>query len=144
MPPTDVELSPGTYQARPGDFDDIASSLRALNLDSSVEPLRTMWGSADRPVQVRLELTGDTATVSIPGTQISFTGPYSRDGSLIRFEDSDPQNNDGWVELYRDPSPYPNFGFSFWDAGPAAWEGLPARAIVEALLLHNLFGPTDE
>jgi hypothetical protein len=143
-PPTVAELSPGTYQSGSVRFGRIARSLRVMNLDSSVEQLRKMWGNADAPVQVRLELNGETATTSIPGTQISFTGPYTRDGSLIRFEDGDPGDDDGWIELYRTPSPDPDFGFYFWDAGPAAWEGLPAEAIVEALFLSEGFGPTEE
>lgn len=143
-PPAATAPSPGTYESG-SHFGRAARSLRGMGLDSSVERLREMWGNADGPVRIRLELDGGMATVSIPGTQISFTGPYTTDGSLIRIEDDDPRDDEGWLELKTlPPTSEGAIEFGFWDAGPAAWDGLPAKVIAVTLFGADPFKPAEE
>lgn len=140
------ELSPGTYVSDPVRFGHIASELREIELGSSVEPLLEKLGNVDRPLQVRLELDGDTATTSIPGTDIAFTGPYSTDGGLIRLDDADPRDDNGWIELVYTPEFVEGrdvVEFGFWNAGPAAWDGIPANYIA-TLFESALFTSTEE
>ena len=94
-----VEVSPGTYQSDPLGFNSIANSLSSAGLGGSVSSVADKWGKTGAWVRIRLELKGDTATLSIPGTPITLTGSYTADGSLLRIEDVDPQDDDGWIEL---------------------------------------------
>lgn len=144
-PPGQPDLRPGTYTSEPVRFNAIARDLRFKGMGTSVELLREMWGDTDEQVQVRLELDGETANTSIPGTQIILTGPYTTDGSLIRIEDDDPQDDNGWIEFTRTPvdSPAP-FELNSWDAGPATWNGLPVEVIAEAIFMSARFTPVEE
>lgn len=145
--PDPVEVSPGTYQSDSARYDAVADSLRAAGLASSVKPLRQQWGNTDGSVRIRLELNGETATLSIPGAPFTVTGPYTTDGSLLRIEDDDPQDDNGWIELatrtYSEDPGALSF-YKLWDAGPAAWDGLPADVVAEAYFLAAPFVPTGE
>lgn len=143
IPPSYPAPSPGTYESG-SHFGRAARNLRGMGLDNSVEQLRKMWGDAEGPVRIRLELDGDTATVSIPGTQLIFTGPYGTDGSLIRLEDDDPRDDEGWLTLKTlPPTSEGAIEFGFWDAGPAVWDGLPAKVIAATLFEADPFKPAE-
>lgn len=134
-PPAKAELRPGTYASNPIRFGQIASTLRGDGLGNWIGPLREKWGETDEPAVARLVLDGDTMTVSVSGTSLAFTSPFTTDGSLIRIEDDEAQDEDGWIELYTRPYNTSGIGVVFypWDTGRTAWEGLPAAVVVEVL-----------
>lgn len=138
LPPAPNEVAPGTYQSDPIRFGRIADSLRRAGHESTVERLRELWGDFEGRVRVTLEIDGDTASLSIPGTAVAFTGRHSSEGSLFRIEEGDGRDDGGWIELARIPyavgvSEDSLLFYTVWDLGPAAWDDLPAE-LVAALL----------
>lgn len=148
--PASVESPSGTYQSDAVRFDSIASWLDDAGLNNSVERLRQQWGTAGRPDRIRLELDGDTATLSIPGTPIAVTGPFTTDGSLLRIEDAEPRDDNGWIELAMrtfdqqtyHPEPGAFYFYKLWDAGPALWDGALTGEEVAKYFLEAPFTPT--